>query len=683
MKYPEPTREEFLFFSGPEKVLFYVIVYACLAYMVYQIVGRVCLWMQGKPVDWYKTREGRTYWVPTQDGLKHWVGNVSTYVLAQKKVRSSRPKSGAPMHLMIFYGFLTLFLATTLLAINTYGPIKFHKGNYYLAYEMFVDIMGVVFLVGVAWAAVRRYLNLKSELGLAMFDEPKQMLQRRRWPMSQSANDFWTLGLLFVMGVTGYWLEAARMSASPQPFDWSAPVGHLWSELQGPFSPLSYKVVWWFHMIWVFVFFCVLPKMRLRHIVMAILTTAGKSERPMGQLKTISMEEVEQTEQIGVKFTKDLSRWNLMSLDACMECGRCTEVCPAWNVGKILNPKQVVQDVRGAMESGQDMVAAIGAEALWACTTCNACVEACPVLIRHVDLIVDVRRNLVSEGQLSGSAATMLRQTASTSHAWGQPSSVREDWMKGMDIPMCRDGVEFDYLFWVGCAGATDPAAVKTTKATAELLKKANVKFACLGREEACTGDPARRVGEEFLFQEKAMQNASVFERYGVKKVVTTCPHCMNSLKNEYGEFGAKLEVFHHSQLLQDLVSKGALLAAKPQKGEVTFHDPCYLGRVNEESQAPRDILSNEVAEPEHARHKTLCCGAGGGRMWMEETPSQRPSNRRAEELIATGAKTVAVGCPFCRIMLGDSLKQVRPDDEIRILDLAEMLQEANASGQN
>ncbi len=326
------------------------------------------------------------------------------------------------MHLMIFYGFFTLFLATTLLAINTYSPIKFHKGAYYLVYEMVVDIMGCVFLVGVAWAAVRRYANLKSELGPAMVDDPRQMIQKRRWPMTQSANDFWTLGLLFVMGVTGYWLEAARMSAHPEPFDWSAPVGFLWSRVQGPMGPVAYQAVWWFHMVWVLAFFCVLPRMRIRHIVMAIFSTAGKSNKPMGQLKSITMEEVEKTEQVGVKLAKDYSRWHLMSLDACMECGRCTEVCPAWNVGKVLNPNQVVQDVREAMATGKEVVDVVTQEALWACTTCNACVEACPVLIRHVDLIVDVRRNLVSEGQLSGSAAGMLRQTASTGNAWGQPA---------------------------------------------------------------------------------------------------------------------------------------------------------------------------------------------------------------------------------------------------------------------
>lgn len=586
------------------------------------------------------------------------------------------------MHLLIFYGFLSLLLATTLLAINTYGPYKFHKGNYYLTYEAAFDFLGLLFISGVVWAFVRRALSLRHELGDASLRSEdngqiaKQNQDRRRWPQSHSLNDFWSLGLLLIIGVTGYWLEACRISNVPHDFDRVSFVGFLWAKLQGPVSDGMYRFVWWFHMVWIFVFFAVIPKMRLRHIVLAIASTAGAPERSMGHLRPISMEEVEQTEQVGVKVAADYSRWHLMSLDACMECGRCTEVCPAWNVGKVLNPKQIVQDIRGALATGEEIAATVSQEALWACTTCHACVEACPVLIRHVDLIVDSRRNLVSDGALSGSAATMLRQTASTGHAWGQSASAREDWMKGLDIPLCRDKVEFEYLFWVGCAGATDPGAVKTTKAVAELLKKANLKFACLGREEACTGDPARRTGEEFLFQEKAEANASMFAKYGVKKVVTACPHCFNSLKNEYGDFGADLEVYHHTQLLQTLIRKGELLAAKSSK-EVVYHDPCYLSRVNDESEAPREIVSG-MSEPTNRSQKTRCCGAGGGRMWMEEPSTQRPGNKRVEELLATGAHTVAVGCPFCRIMLSDSLKATRPEAEFRLLDLAELVQEAN-----
>jgi Fe-S oxidoreductase len=676
----QPTRQEFLFFAAWEKALFYALAALAIGYMVWQIVQRTRVWMQGRPLDASKLRKGRRYWLPTSEALGKWARNVGSYVLGQKKVKSSRKKSGAPMHLLIFYGFLALLLATTLLAVNTYSPWKFHKGSYYLAYEAVFDALGLLFVVGIAWAIVRRYLSLNKDLGRAMLlkDEEqyaKQMNQRRRFPLSHATGDSLALWLLLLLGLTGYWLEAARISANPKPWDGYSWVGYQIAQIQGPLSPGVYKAVWWFHIVLVLTFFAVLPKMRIRHIVTAIFSTAGKPERPMGQLRTIPMEEVEETEQVGVKSAHDYSRWHLMSLDACMECGRCTEVCPAWGVGKVLNPKQVVQDIRAAEVSGEPVAATVSEEALWQCTTCNACVEACPVLIRHVDLIVDARRNLVSEGALSGTAAVMLRQTASTSHAWGATASDREKWMEGLDVPLCRDGVEFEYLFWVGCAGATDPGAVKTTKATAKLLKQAGIKFACLGREEACTGDPARRVGEEFLFQERAMGNASVFERYRVKKVVTACPHCFNTLKNEYGDFGATLEVYHHTQLLQSLVRKGDLLAAS--RKDVVYHDPCYLARVNEESDAPREIVGS-MAEPEHRGRKTLCCGAGGGRMWMEEPAEQRPSNRRAEELIATGAKTVAVACPFCRIMLDAGLKQASPEEEIRLVDLAEVLSEAN-----
>lgn len=660
------TREEFLHI-GNGKYLFYILIFLSLGIMVFQIVQRARAWKQGKPVTWPQS-------------IKIWLTNVWEYILLQRKVRTSRRKSGAPMHLLIFYGFLSLFLATTLLAAATYAPLiglpNWHKGSYYRVYEAVFDVLGLMFVVGCFWALVRRWKMDKAVL-------------------TKSWTDYATLGLLLLIGVTGYWLEASRIGVNPQNGDNVSLVGYSLAQLQGPVSVFFYQFVWWFHMVWVFVFFAVIPRMRIRHIVMAIMTTASKSEQPWGELKPISMEEVEQTEQIGVKLAKDYSRWHLMSLDACMECGRCTEVCPAHNVGKILNPKRVVQDIRAAMVDGREIAEAVSPEALWACTTCNACVEACPVLIRHVDLIVDARRNMVAEGQLSGTAATMLRQVASTSHAWGQPAGSREDWMKELDIPLCRDGVEFEFLFWVGCAGATDPGAVKTTKAVAELLKKAGVKFACLGNEEACTGDPARRVGEEFLYQEKAMGNVGTFERYGVKKIVTACPHCMNTFKNEYGQFEGKYEVFHHSQLLQQLVSKGQLLAAKPPRGEVAYHDPCYLGRVNNESDAPRALLGDKtelndlphvpestggnLAEPKHFARKTLCCGAGGGRMWMDEPPEQRPASRRAQELVDTGAKTIALGCPFCRIMLDASIKQVT-EDEIRLVDLAEMLQDANRS---
>lgn len=663
----EPTRSIFLHIPPWQQALFYGLIFGSLGIMAWQIWARVMLWRKGKPIGW-RPQPWRS---------------VLTYVLGQKKVQTSRVKGAAVMHLMIFYGFLSLFVATSLLAIAKYGGVvglpNFHRGTYFLIYEMTFDILGMSFVIGVGWAMLRRWF-------------------RRPLVVSHAWQDSWALILLFVVGVSGYWLEAARMSNQPRTWDWSAPVGFLWSRLQGPYSDGAYVFVWWFHMVWIAVFFAVLPRMRLRHVVMAIFSAAGKGEQPMGALRKIPMQEVEETGQIGVAHARDYSRWHLMSIDACMECGRCTEVCPAYGAGKILNPKEIALGVRRANEEDLPVADTLSEEALWACTTCNACVEACPVLIRHVDLIVDARRHLVAEGRFAGTGATMLRQVASTSHAWGQPANAREDWMKGLDIPLCRDGVEFDWLFWVGCAGATDPGAVKTTKAFAELMLKAGVRFACLGKEEACTGDPARRVGDEFLFQEKAGHNAEVFQRYGVKRVVTACPHCFNTLLNEYGEFGAQMEVWHHSQMIQRLIEEGKLKPAAPRQGEIAFHDPCYLARVNNESDAPRAALGDHtnyndtsvpllhwlndesgerrLVEPEHYARKTLCCGAGGGRMWMDEEPHQRPANRRVQELMATGAKTIGLGCPFCRIMLETGLPQ---GADVRLVDLAEMVRDANA----
>ncbi|MBS1723617.1 MAG: 4Fe-4S dicluster domain-containing protein [Armatimonadetes bacterium] len=683
----EPTRTEFMHMEAPGfRVAFYTLTALSLAIMVWQFLAPAKRWMKGKPINW----------------RPDFVKGVLTFILGQKKVQGSRPKSGAPMHLMIFYGFLALLLATTLLAVSTYGPLigipHFHKGLYYLVYETVFDVFGVVFLSGVLWALVRRIQYARTYGPNPGTEAAKDAHPTN--PLTTDWKDYFALVVLLGLGVTGYALEAARISNSPHEWDWASPVGAALARLVPNLPDVAYIGIWWFHFVWVWVFFATLPQMRLKHIVTATLTAAGAPERPMGELAPISMREVEETGQIGVSLATEFSRWHLLSLDACMSCGRCTEVCPAYNVGKILNPKQVVADVHRSLVTGDNVPAAVSEEALWACTTCNACVEACPVLIRHTDLIVDARRNLVAEGKLSGTAATMLRQVGSTGNAWGAPSNAREDWMKGLDVPLCRDNEDFDVLFWVGCAGATDPGAVRTTKATAGLMRQAGVKFACLGQEETCTGDAARRIGDEFTFQAMAESNIETFKRYGVKKVVTPCPHCFNTLKNEYRQFGADLEVEHHTQFLARLVEEGKIKAARPNPGETTYHDPCYLARVNDESDAPRRLLGERthwnterpafvhelerdqdedvvLAEPEHKGRKTLCCGAGGGRMWMEEEPGQRPSERRVNELLATGAKEVAVSCPFCRIMLDASLKQA--DESIRLVDLAEKLQEANA----
>jgi len=653
----------------PHKVAFYSLMALSVGVLAWQVRDRVRLWMTGRPISWRSPL----------------LANFARYVLGQRKVRTSRTKSGAPMHLLIFYGFLTLFIGTTLLAINTYSPWKFHKGTYYLVYEFTLDIMGTALFVGLIWAMWRRLLA-----------KPRALIS--------SVSDVWTLVLLLALTVTGFLLEAARMSADPKPFDPSAPVGHWLSGYLPPITPTVYIGIWWFHSALVALFIAVIPRLRLRHILYAMASVSGAPPNPMGELRHIPLEEVEQTGKIGAEKAADYSRWHLLSLDACMECGRCTEVCPANGVGKTLDPRQVVQSIRGIIGTDGAVAEAVTEDALWACTTCNACVEVCPVQIRHVDLIVEARRYLVAEGRLAGSGATLLRQLQSTESAWGTANSEREAWMQGNDIPLARElmarGEPFDVLLWVGCAGVADKGATEVTKSLAGLLKQAGVRFACLGKEERCTGDPARRVGDEFLFQAFAEANVATFEQYGVRTIVTSCPHCFNTIRNEYPQFSGNYEVLHHSQLLARLIEEGKLRAPNIESGSVTLHDPCYLARVNNEADAPRRALGVEsrlnehvtpidrwlhspmdekraLAEPKHFAQKTLCCGAGGGRMWMEDPPNQRPSDRRMRELAETGAKTVAVACPFCRIML-DAARSTLPDADVELLDIVTLVERAN-----
>ncbi len=650
----EPTRYEFMHISSSGKTLFYVLIYLSIFIMILQFFDRWRVWRKGKPIDW------------KPNIIRNFVENI----LLQKKVRSSRKKDAAPMHLMIFYGFATLFLATTLLAINTYGPWHFHKGIYYLGYEMVVDIMGLVYVIGVCWAIYRR-----------VWARPKTL--------QHVVSDNWALLILLFLGLSGFILEAARMSNHPQYFDWSAPIGYGISKLLSHVSNEAYVLIWWIHAISVYVFFITLPRMKLKHIVMAVVSSTLKPNEKMGELKPIRMEDVEKTGKIGVTQMEDYSQWQLLSLDACMECGRCTEVCPAYLAGKELDPRKVVQGIRVYQNDDGAFVNSVGEDPLWSCTTCHACVEACPVLIRHVDLLVDMRRGEVAEGKLSGSGAVMLRQMGSTSNAWGASSETREDWMKNKEVPLAREKKEFDVLFWVGCAGATDPGAMKTTQAVSDLLQKAGVDYACLGKEESCTGDSARRVGDEFLYQQMVMQNMDVFKKYRFKKIITPCPHCFHTLKNEYNQFDKEADVEwnyqveHHSQFIHELIEEGKLKPADKTGKKVVFHDPCYLSRVNNEFEAPRAVLNGDdntpLLEPVNKKTKTLCCGAGGGRMWMEEEPDKRPGNRRSAELVQTGADHIAVGCPFCRIMVGDSVKQVTEKD-ISILDLAELVNESNKS---
>jgi Fe-S oxidoreductase len=439
---------------------------------------------------------------------------------------------------------------------------------------------------------------------------------------------------------------------------------------------------WWLHAILVAAFFVLIPVTRFMHVLTGPMNIATHPTRPAGALRPLKIEEVEKGGHVGVSVINDFTQQQLLSLDACMECGRCEEACPAWASGKPLSPKAVVVDLRKAMSArvkqGPLHGGVIQPETLWACTMCQACVFECPVLIGHVDLIGDMRRYLIGEGQIAGSPAKTLASVGRHFNPYGRPAGERLAWAAGLNVPTVEMNPDYDYLLWVGCAAAFDPRAQKVARSLAQLLQEAQISFAVLGREECCTGDPARRIGDEFLFQELARTNIETLDARKARKIVTACPHCLNTLQNEYPQFGGHYQVQHHSQLLAELIRDGRL--ARPgRSGEaVTLHDPCYLARVNEESAAPRIVLQAAtgaaVREMPRRGAKTFCCGAGGGRMWFEETVETRVSKIRAAEAVKTGAKTLTTACPFCLSMMSDAIANNPGVQEMRVLDVAEVL---------
>ncbi|WP_433723459.1 (Fe-S)-binding protein [Actinoplanes sp. CA-051413] len=447
----------------------------------------------------------------------------------------------------------------------------------------------------------------------------------------------------------------------------------------------------------------------------------GALKPMMSDGKPLDFEEADpEKDQFGVAQVEQFTWKGLLDFSTCTECGRCQSQCPAWNTAKPLSPKLLVLSLRDhayakapyllggggkdltgeekateAQLAHMDVLALaegnrplIGTEAeggvidpdvLWSCTTCGACVEQCPVDIEHVDHIVDMRRyQVLIESSFPAEAGVMLRNLENKGNPWGAPQNTREDWTKGLDfeVPRVGETEDFDYLFWVGCAGAFEDRAKKTTRAVATLLHEAGVNYAILGEGETCTGDPARRIGNEFVFQMLAQQNVETLQEAKVKRIVATCPHCFNTLGNEYSQLGLEVEVVHHTQLLAHLVKEGKLTPVQPIEGDVTYHDPCYLGRHNRVFDAPREVLgeaANLVEMPRNSE-RSFCCGAGGARMWMEEKIGKRINVERTEEALATGAKTIAVGCPFCYTMIGDGVTGKGEQDNVEVVDVASVL---------
>lgn len=655
------------------------------AVVMYSLLGMVILifaWGLSERVGVYQ--RGREEREDRLDNLWERAGDALKIGIGQQKVLER--KIGGLMHLAVYSAFIVLFLATCLVAVEYDFGIPVLDGKFYLGFKLFADTFGLLLLAGIFVALVRRYLF-----------RPKGL--------TRDGDDLLQLLLIGAIGVTGFLVEAVRIAAT-HPV--AAPVSFVSNAISPLFADASlgsllslHRGLWWTHLLLAFGFLATIPFSKMFHMGAGVVNVFLRSSRPRGALQPVP--NIEEEERPGVVDVEDFSWKQLLSSDACTRCGRCQDECPAFAAEMPLSPRDMVLKTKDQMsrdqffrlvpsaasidkKTGKPVVPAFTSEVLfpdeiWACTTCRACMEACPVLIEHIDMVVDVRRGYVANAKIPESARTALRKMGDTGNPWGLPQDDRTQWARGLSVPFASDKKEFEYLYWVGCAGAYDPRNQKVTRAIVSLLNRAGVDYATLGLEEMCCGESARRLGEEGLFQLGMVEMVKeIFASYRVKKVITQCPHCFNTFRNEYPQFGVDVEVIHHSVLLRNLIEEGKITPAKPINRLVAFHDSCYLGRHNDIYDAPREALQSipgiTVNEPEKNRERGFCCGAGGGGMWLE-LPGKRINHIRFDQLMRTGANATGSSCPYCLTMFDDAIKFHDLDDSVQAKDIAELVAES------
>lgn len=602
-------------------------------------------------------------------------------------------------HLWIFFGFLVVFTRTCTLVGRGYDA-DFHLpllgGALGLAYALIKDLFEVIVLVAVLFAVWRRVFVRPARLHLNL--EGVAILL---WIGALMATDLLGDAALFVLRPGHPEMGWAFVGSALSGWvGWSQATAHTW-----------YVWMYWVHILLLMAFLNYLPFGKHFHVLTALFNVfTMKLEPPV----VVQRMEFEGRESFGVGKLEDHSWRRLLDMYTCTECGRCTVHCPTATTGKALRPRELITDQRDELyrlakplefvgkqkHAGRTAAAAAAAaaivreplaggviadEVLWACTTCGYCQTVCPVSIEHIDHVVDMRRHLMMmEARMPTEFATAIKGLETNSNPWNVGAAGREDWLADLGVPKLRDKGSAEYLLFAGCAGSFDDRNKDVLRALCRLLLKAGVDFAVLGTEEGCCGDPARRSGHEYLFQMQAQQNVDAFRKYEVRKVVTACPHCFSMIRNEYPQFDwAATDVMHHAQLLDELIRAGKL-KVKPGAGpKTTYHDSCYLGRHNDVYEAPRAVVDalglERVEMPRHGR-EGFCCGAGGARMWMEESEGSRINHNRVDEAAATGAAEVCTACPFCLTMIGDGIKETERGEQMKALDLAELV-ERNLAG--
>ena len=683
---------------GPLQVAFYTLIPMMLVWGSLRFAERTRNWERGRPAPTRRT---------TATNAARRFGDYRAGVYMRTLLRD--PAAGF-MHSLIYFGFLVLLGVTTVLEIDHQLPegMKFLHGRTYQAYAFVGDLAGVAFVGGLLIAIARRYVQRPYRIRTKT--RPEHAL---------------ILGVLLAIGLTGFAAEAVRIaesraSGANMDFERWSFIGYPLSTLVDGWSVSTLDTVhqwtWIVHVAAFVVFLAILPVTMLRHMFTSPLNMYLRDRtRPKGAMKPMPNLAETELETFGASVIEDFTWKQLLDTDACTMCGRCTSVCPAHATGKPLDPREIVLKTGEVMAatgtpvvsppigtdhditiSANSLFERITAEELWACTTCRACDEICPVNIEILDKILDMRRYLaLMESNFPSELGTAYRGMENQGNPWGLSQSDRADWAIGLDhVAVVDPGepLQAEYLYWVGCAGSFDDKNKRVTQAMAKLLRRAGIDVAVLGPSEMCTGDSARRSGNEYLFQMLAMPNIEMLNGMGVRKIITQCPHCFNTLLNEYPQLGGHYEVIHHTQLLEQLIADGRLDVSQATLEErITYHDSCYLGRHNDVYVAPRRVVGSikgiDIVEMPRNGTKGMCCGAGGARMWMEESTGVKVNDERAAEALSTGATRIATACPYCYIMLDDGTKAAGAPEYgevggVKVADIAIHLLDALEAGE-
>ncbi len=633
----------------------------------FSVAGFVLYW-------WYRSysKLGIRFSEMVKFGRKNWrriLHHFLVYAGFQKKILKDR--YAGIMHFSIFYGMIILFISTALIALS-HDLLKplFHFGIlvgwFYLNFEVWANLGGVLLTIGIVMALYRRLA--------------------KRIELDTIADDYILLSGLLLLALQGFILGALKIYLFRNGFDdyrfveWSLSYVFSFGNVSQGSGILLYRDLWMFHIMTAFAIAAYLPFSKLSHIALSSVGVSVKEIKPRGEMPTpfILSELMESGNfdfKMGAKVVKDLPKLKKIEALACTDCGRCERACPAHIAGSDLDPRVIVQNIKKNVYSGEaEMGSMIMSEnAAWACTTCQACVEECPVLIEPFSFIMETRKNLVMESKLSKETVGYLNNLTYAQNPFNNPPSDRDEMLRF--APKYEEGM--DILYWVGCMGAFDPRGKEVAKTVMELLNKAGVKYGILGSEEKCNGETARRIGEEGRFQELVLSNIDTFKKYNVKKILTACPHCFNTFKNEYPKFGLNVEVLHHSTFLTNLVKDGKLNVKKKEE-TVTLHDPCYLGRINGQYEETRFIVKSatNLSEMEKSGSKSMCCGAGGGNYWYKVESQESISHIRMEQALETKAEKLATACPFCMAMMEDASRTMDVESKIKVRDIAEILKE-------